>query len=152
MNTINKLMEKSVLRWLLTLAWMIFLTILLLQPLDHPIIPTGVKPAPPSFTRELYFSTIHGLIFSITAVLWTWTLHKHCTLRKAMWISVIVLLVYGIGTEYAQGLTPGRAPQRIDILANLVGATIGAWLLYNWLTATLRRLLSPTIVSVNISA
>jgi VanZ family protein len=106
---------------------------LLIQPLENPIIPTGVKPAPPTFIRELYFSTIHGLIFSVTAIIWTWTLNKHFSLRTAMGLSVGCLFVYGVMTEFIQALTPGRAPQPTDVLANTLGAGIGAWILYHWI-------------------
>jgi VanZ family protein len=132
-RTIYRSLNMSPVRWLIAVAWMVFLTILLLQPLDNPVIPTGVKPAPPTFMREVYFSSMHALIFSITAIIWTWTLVKHFSIRTAMWITVIALFVYGIGTEFAQAQTPGRAPQRIDILANAVGITTGAWVMYKWL-------------------
>jgi VanZ family protein len=145
MRTIYNVFNASLVRWLIALVWMVILTILLLQPIENQIIPTGVKPAPPSFIRELYFSTAHGIIFSITAVVWTWTLSQHISLRKAMWITVIGLFIYGLGTEYAQSLTPGRAPQRIDILANVIGASIGAWILYRWL-ADLTQRLTPHIL------
>ena len=150
MRTIYNTFNAAPVRWLIALAWLVILTILLLQPIENPIIPTGVKPAPPSFIRELYFSTAHGIIFSITAVIWTWTLNKHFSLRKAAWIAVIGLFFYGICTEYAQSLTPGRAPQRIDILANLIGASIGAWLLYPRMAEIMRRLTPHALIPKTI--
>ena len=150
MRIIYNFMNTTPVRWLIALAWLTALTIVLVQPTDNPVIPTGVQPAPPSFTRELYFSTMHGLFFSITAIIWTWTLSQHITLRKATWIVVIGLLIYGIGTEYAQTLTPGRTPQRIDILANLIGASIGAWFLYQRLVELMQRLATHTLIPKTI--
>lgn len=147
MLTLYKIAKSVPMRWLMTLSWMVVLTILLLQPIDNQVIPTGVKPAPPSFTRELFFSTMHAIIFSFTAIVWTWTLSQHFSIRTAMWITVILLFIYGIGTESAQALTPGRSSQLIDILANVIGATIGAWILYNWLVGIVNRV-TPKILSI----
>lgn len=132
-------------RWLITLLWMVALTIVLLQPIDQQIIPTGVKPAPPSFMRELFFSTVHGIAFGITAILWTWTLHNHIPLRRAMWSAVILLFFYGLSTEWIQSQSPGRSAQLIDVLANVLGSVIGAWLIYGWITNFLRRITPTTL-------
>jgi VanZ family protein len=140
MRTIYNILTTSSMRWLIALSWMLVLTILLLQPIENQVIPTGVRPAPPSFTRELFFSTIHAIIFSFTAIVWTWTLSQHFSIRTAMWMAVIMLVIYGIGTESAQALTPGRSSQAIDIVANVIGATSGAWILYRWLASAIKRL------------
>lgn len=40
-------------RYLIALAWTIYLCILLVQPEQQPLIPTTLPPGPPSFEREL---------------------------------------------------------------------------------------------------
>ena len=128
MRRLIAILNATPVRWGIALTWLLVLTIVLVQPLDRPIIPTGVKPAPPSFGRELAFSTLHALAFVWTCLLWSWTLHRHVSIRTAAWLAAVSLFVYGIGTEFAQTLTPGRAPQGIDILANAIGVGVGTWL------------------------
>ena len=132
MSQILPIIDSRILRWAVTLAWTAFLTILLVQPEAQPVIPTGVQPAPPSFERELFFSSIHLIFFCITATLWCFSLESYFDLRLTM-ISVILFITsYGFVTEMAQGLIPGRAPQVWDIIANLLGGIIGI-AIYRWL-------------------
>lgn len=46
--------------------------------------------------------------------------------RPRIWISAIVAMIIGISLEGVQGLTPDRAMQASDALANAVGALTGA--------------------------
>jgi VanZ family protein len=46
--------------------------------------------------------------------------------QPRIWISAIVAMVIGIALEGVQGLTPDRAMQATDALANAVGALTGA--------------------------
>ncbi|MDC3376813.1 VanZ family protein [Candidatus Nanopelagicales bacterium] len=46
--------------------------------------------------------------------------------QPRIWISAIVAMVIGIALEGVQGLTPDRAMQASDALANTVGALTGA--------------------------
>lgn len=46
--------------------------------------------------------------------------------QPRIWISAIVAMVIGVALEGVQGLTPDRAMQATDALANAVGALTGA--------------------------
>ena len=46
--------------------------------------------------------------------------------QPRIWISAIVAMVIGVALEVVQGLTPDRAMQATDALANAVGALTGA--------------------------
>ena len=46
--------------------------------------------------------------------------------QPKIWISAIVAMILGIALEGVQGLTPDRAMQASDALANAVGALTGA--------------------------
>lgn len=119
-------------RWTIALTWTMLLTILLLQSLQNPIIPTGIQPAPPSMVREVVFSTAHGFFFAVTSMVWCWTLHNHMSLSLAMKLSVVGVFFYGVGTEFGQSYTPERSPQVIDLLANGIGVVWGAWAYAYW--------------------
>jgi VanZ family protein len=120
------------LRWATTLLWTIFLTILLLQPETQSIIPTGIQPAPPSIERELFFSTIHLIMFGITAFLWCLALETYFELRLTLVSVGLFIISYGFVTELAQGMIPGRAPQIWDMIANAIGVMIGIAVYWHW--------------------
>ena len=117
----------SLILWLGTVSWMIFMTIILLQPENQPIVNTGIPPAPPSFKRELFFSSIHLIFFGFTAGLWGYTLRQHLQLKQALLLASILIIGYGVLTEILQGRTPGRSPQLIDLIANTLGVMIGVF-------------------------
>jgi len=62
-------------------------------------------------------------------------------LRDVTWLSVAVAIVaatlYGISDEFHQLFVPGRSADRYDVLADCVGATLGAAL--GWLAGAARR-------------
>ncbi|MEL6405047.1 MAG: VanZ family protein [Chloroflexota bacterium] len=112
------------------IGWTIFLSILLLQPSAQPVINTGVQGAPPSFERELLFSTGHVLTFGFTFLLWCWALAL-----RIQWQLVAlcaVLMLYGVLAEQVQSTVPGRSAQWWDMLANGLGVLMayGAWHAY----------------------
>ncbi|MEL6524894.1 MAG: VanZ family protein [Chloroflexota bacterium] len=112
------------------ISWTIFLSILLLQPSAQPVINTGVQGAPPSFERELLFSTGHVLTFGFTFLLWCWALAL-----RIQWQLVAlcaVLMLYGVLAEQVQSTVPGRSAQWWDMLANGLGVLIayGTWHAY----------------------
>jgi VanZ family protein len=134
MKTLLNLANNRFIRWGLALAWTLYLTILLLQPELHPIIPTGIPTAPPSFEREVFFTVVHLVFFGITAVLWAFALEKEMSLTMALLIVAIFLLSYGFVIELAQGTVQGRSPQIWDILADIVGVSLGL-ALFRWKTS-----------------
>ena len=138
MNTLLRFANHRFTRWGLALAWTLYLTILLLQPELQPIIPTGLQPAPPSFEREVFYTSIHLLFFGITAVLWCFALEKDLSPMMVLLIAALFLVSYGFVTELAQGTVPGRTPQVGDMLANITGVCLGL-ALFRWGTSQMFR-------------
>lgn len=56
---------------------------------------------------------------------------------RSLWVSGLALLALGAGLEWAQSLTRYRAYDRLDLLANTAGITLGLMLAHtraaNWL-------------------
>lgn len=44
--------------------------------------------------------------------------------EKAMWMAVLIALIYGVTDEFHQSFTPGRTPTLRDILIDTAGATL----------------------------
>lgn len=128
---ILQILEARPIRWIVTIAWMIFLTILLVQPETQQVIPTGIPPAPPSFKRELLFTCAHLAFFSITGLLWCFALEAYFEQRLTMISVALFILSYGFVTEMAQNIAPGRTPQITDMAANLIGGLMGI-AVYHW--------------------
>lgn len=146
MRTVYAVVNATPFRWLITLVWTIFLTVILVQPENQPLIPTGVQPGPPSWQRELYFSSLHLLFFGLTSALWSWALYKHLSLLQSVCVAVVLVFCLGLVTELAQGRIPGRSPQLIDMLANGIGALFGAWIFYRWLADFVQRWTAQIVV------
>ncbi len=134
----------NALRWAIAISWTIFLSILLLQPENLPIISTGVQPAPPSLGREILFSSVHIIAMSVTALLWCFAFNIKDNLFSIASLA-IVLVGYGISVEYLQGSVPGRATQWWDMLANSIGIGLGFWLWYRLKKSTKFKQLAITI-------
>jgi VanZ family protein len=131
MARILPILDSQVLHWIVTLLWTIFLTILLLQPEAQPIIPTGIPPAPPSFERELFFSSLHFLFFGITALLWCISISNYFELPLTLLSVALFIASYGLVTEFAQMMIPGRGTQIWDMAANILGVMLGI-AVYRW--------------------
>jgi VanZ family protein len=97
------------------------LVVLLLQPEQQPIINTGIPPGPPSLARDLFFITGHILWFGLLVVLWRWTFTMRFHPSSALLLAILIALVVGTSTEFAQRLVPGRGATLVDLLANYVG-------------------------------
>jgi len=129
--TLNYLLKNPYIRILLASLWTLFLTIYLLQPENQPVIPQPIPTAPPSFQREVLFTSLHLITFGFTAWLWCFALAK-TALNESLWLVAIVLLGYGLSIEFIQSNIPGRNTQVWDMVANGVGILtgIGVWIRY----------------------
>ena len=62
-------------------------------------------------------------------------------LRDVTWprvaVAIVVATLYGVSDEFHQLFVPGRSADRYDVLADCVGATLGAAL--GWLAGAARR-------------
>ncbi len=130
MDSMKTMINYPPVRGSLAIIWTIILTVLLLQPENQPIIPTGVQPAPPSLQREILFSTMHLLTFAITAWIWCFALNMSTDSKLKLAIILVSLLAYGLSVEYLQTGVPGRTAQWWDMLANCIGIMTGCsiWL------------------------
>lgn len=130
MRYFDMVFKNKTLHWFIAIAWTIFLSILLLQPESQTIIPTGIQPAPPSLKREILFSTVHLVTMGFTAIIWCFALG----IRKKDYplIALVMMLVsYGLSVEYLQGFVAGRTAQWWDMLANIIGISLG---IYAWIS------------------
>jgi hypothetical protein len=57
--------------------------------------------------------------------------------RLRVLLAIVVATVYGVSDEFHQLFVPGRSADRYDVLADCVGATLGAAL--GWLASAVRR-------------
>jgi VanZ family protein len=117
----NRAKPLHVFRWMLAPAATALLVVLLLQPEPQPIINTGIPPGPPSLARDLFFITGHILWFALLVVLWRWTLSMRFHPFSALLLAILIALVVGTSTEFAQKFVPGRGATLVDLLANYVG-------------------------------
>ena len=138
MELMKRIVNYPPVRWLIAIIPTMLLTVLLLQPENQPIIPTGVQPAPPSLGREILFSTMHVLTFAFTAWLWCFALNITADSKPQLIILVICLLAYGLSVEYLQSSVPGRTAQWWDMLANSIGI-ISACFIWIWFQKRIER-------------
>ncbi len=117
-------------RWLVALVWTLWISIILIQPEAQPVIDIGLRPAPPSFERELVFTAGHVIAFGVTALLWWWVMTRYTANPRALIVSVCITLIIGIVTESLQAYAPDRHPSIADLLANVAGASLVALWLY----------------------
>jgi VanZ family protein len=117
----NRPRPLHILRWTLAPLVTILLVVLLLQPDQQPIINTGIPPGPPSLARDLFFITGHILWFALLVVLWRWMLTMRFHSSSALLLAILIALVVGTSTEFAQKFVPGRGATVVDLLANFVG-------------------------------
>jgi len=118
------------LRWLVALAWTVFISIILVQPEQQPVINTGIPPGPNTLEREIIFTTLHLIAFGTTCAVWFWAWFGHLSLMKSLLFALVIAVVIGSVTEYLQTFAPDRHPSLIDFLANAVGAVIMAWVIW----------------------
>lgn len=110
-----------VVRWLVAPLVTALLVVLLLQPSEQPIINTGIPQGPPSIERDLFFIIGHIMWFALIVALWRWTLVTRFHSNSALLLAVLIALVLGTSTEFAQTLIPNRGATLVDLLANGVG-------------------------------
>jgi VanZ family protein len=113
------------LRWLLTPLATVALVVLLLQPGEQSVTDTGIMQGPPSMARDLLFIAGHIAWFGLLVVLWRWTLVTRFHPQSALVLAVLIALILGTSTEYAQIYIPNRGATLGDLLANGVGVGLG---------------------------
>ena len=60
------------------------------------------------------------------------------TLKNAFW-AVLLAVGYGVTDEWHQSFVPGRTPELRDLLADAVGSTFGAGVVWLWSIVFIER-------------
>jgi VanZ family protein len=129
-NTARTFFSHTAVRWLMALAWTVWISIILIQPESQPVIDIGVRPAPPSLEREIVFTTLHIIAFSLMTGLWWWAFYERWPLKRALIAAVILAIIMGAFTESMQSFAPDRYPSWNDFIANFTGALLTAYSIY----------------------
>lgn len=58
--------------------------------------------------------------------------------RKIFWLSLLMAGGWGLVDEVHQIWVPGRTTDPLDLVADIAGASIGAWLLMRWIAPALQ--------------
>ncbi|MEM9952132.1 MAG: VanZ family protein [Chloroflexota bacterium] len=109
----------------IALIWTLIFSYLLIQPEQQAVVHTVVQPAPPSFERELLFTSLHLLTFGFTAWLWCLALFPTRKDHRMMIVLALCLVLYGGLAEILQMQIPGRTAQWWDMTANILGIILG---------------------------
>ncbi len=72
---------------------------------------------------------VHGLVYGVLGALLCLTARSRGSVprRAALW-GALLGLAYGVSDELHQTFTPGRTASAADVLADVIGATLGALL------------------------
>jgi len=134
-HTLKRFDVPAAIRWMVLAVWMIVFLTYLLQTEAAPILSTGIPPGPPSLGRDILFTLVHLLAYTMTTFLWAWALIAILPLRRTLIATFVIVLSLSFFTELGQTLTPGRLFQLIDLAANAGGlmlGLIGFGFLYTW--------------------
>jgi len=95
--------------------------------------------------QDISDKIVHLTAYAGAAMLWCWA----ATNRRALLLALPILICYGVGLEFAQGLTPDRTPSIGDAIANSLGVIIGlgVFLLIQRSDALRRVLLFPARIN-----
>ena len=130
MSMLRQIVYFRPIRWLAALAWSILLSILLLQPEADPVINLGLPTGPQTLAREAFFTMLHIVAFALTCALWYWTWRSHLAFGASLALGIAFSIALGAATEFLQSFAPDRYPSLIDFIANLFGAILAAWLIW----------------------
>ncbi|MCC6614294.1 MAG: VanZ family protein [Anaerolineae bacterium] len=114
-------------RYFPALLYTVFVTILLLQPSNQPLIGPPAPPGPPSFRREVFLTIGHLCVFSGLLTCWWWALLPTHTFERALRTSVVACIVFGIVSELLQTFSVYRSVSVIDASANIGAVLLTAW-------------------------
>lgn len=95
--------------WVLFLVWMVLTAAVLVVPYDQNRVPVG----------RGFDKVAHTAMFTVMGAL---------AQAALPWASLLITLPLGAGLEFAQKRIPERTFDRVDLVANLLGAALGALL------------------------
>lgn len=73
---------------------------------------------------------VHAAVFAVLGLLVALPLDRLKLVERKGWLIAVAALIataYGVSDELHQRFTPGRSPDVADVVADAVGAVIGAW-------------------------
>lgn len=73
---------------------------------------------------------VHTTYFFLSGLSGVQALHfwEGWSRKKAGLMIVLVVAIYGVADEFHQSFVPHRSPEALDLLADVTGATMAAWL------------------------
>lgn len=123
------ILKRPHVRQAIALAWLLLLTVLLVQPSSQPVIGPPAPPGQPSLAREVMLAAGHVGGFALLALLGWWALSASLPARRALFVVVSFALIYGAITEAAQVFSIHRSPSLFDLAINwAVTLGIAAWI------------------------
>ena len=120
-------LQHPMLRRFYILAWMILITVTLLQSSGKPVVGPPAPPGPPSDSRELFLTSGHIVAFGIMLVLLWWALRPA---PRALTVALITCWVFGALTELLQRLTPDRESSFGDFAVDCIVSGVVALIIY----------------------
>jgi VanZ family protein len=123
----DSIFQRPALRLLYALAWTALVTLVLVQSSSHPVVGPAAPPGPPTLEREILLTSGHVVAFSILTFLWWWALIPLSS--YALTQAIMIGLILGIVTEWAQTLVPDRSASLFDMATNTVVIGLTAWVI-----------------------
>jgi VanZ family protein len=103
--------------WLPVVGWMVVIFCLSAQPdLPHPQT---------DWADLLFASSAHAFFFGVLAVLSGRALRER---PRAVVLAFFLVALYALSDEFHQAFVPGRTPDLVDLVCDLLGAAAGLWL------------------------
>jgi VanZ family protein len=119
--------QHPLLRFAYALAWTALVTLLLVQSSSHPVVGPAAPPGQPSLEREIFLTSGHIVAFSILTFLWWWALLPISA--HPLTHTIVIGLILGLVTEWAQALVPDRSASLFDMATNVLVIGVTAWLI-----------------------
>ena len=120
----------TLLRWLLVLVWTILTLALTLMPGSEGSTVKTLSLL--AGGTEITDAMGHAILFGIYAILWCHALRQHRTKRQTGQHALIIVLLFGLGTESLQAMIPNRGTSVLDMLANTLSPSLAVFIWYFW--------------------
>ena len=108
----------SLARWALPIIWAGWILTSTLDP----------DPEPPPIELAHLDKIAHLIAWAVLGGLCRWALGGFTEARRAMWVSWGLAFGYGLAIEALQAPMATRSAEALDLVADAVGALLGAWL------------------------
>lgn len=123
----DSIFQHPTLRFVYALVWTALVTLLLVQSSSHPVVGPAAPLGQPSLEREILLTSGHIIAFSILTFLWWWALLRIS--QHPLTMAIVIGLILGIVTEWAQSFVPDRSASLFDLATNIVVIGVTAWLI-----------------------